>query len=143
MWLELLGYGGSLKFQRPHTRHPMKVLKAGLVHEYKNYDSSEHCEAHIRCLEVLDPVAGARVRGMANAEISRYGSIRHATSDLQKLCSGLLDTLAPTGMYFGIPSVRSNMMGFWPSAWIEGETPRNPKGVPDAVARTLGQAVIG
>jgi len=34
------------------------------------------------------------------------------------------------------------MAGFWPSEWIEGATPRNPKGVPDSVARALGLAII-
>lgn len=121
----------------------MKVLKTGLVHEYKNYDASEHCDAHIQCLESLDPVAGAVVRAKANEVILKYGSIRHSTYGLQRECSDLLARLAPAGMYFGIPSVNSNMMGFWPSAWIEGSTPRNPKGVPDSVARTLGYAVIG
>lgn len=121
----------------------MQVLKPGLVHEYANYDVILHCEAHIACLEMLDPAVGAVMRGKANAEIAKFGSIRHVTRELQSECSGLLDRMAPTGMYFGAPSTHSNMAGFWPSEWIAGETVRMPKGVPNSVARDLGMAVIG
>jgi len=121
----------------------MNVLKPGLIHEYTNYDTVAHCEAHIRCLETLDPAEGARLRAIAEGIQKTHGSIRGATYDLQRQCSALLDKLAPSGMYFGIPNVRSNMAGFWPRSWIEGETPRNPKGVPEATARQLGNAMLG
>ena len=119
-----------------------QILKPGLVHEYANHDATAHCEAHIACLELVDPQAGSLMRAKANAAISKYGSIRHATYELQRECSERLDKAAPVGMYFGAPSARSNMAGFWPSEWIEGATPRNPKGVPESVARVLGSVTI-
>lgn len=121
----------------------MKVLKPGLVHEYVDYDYSAHCEAHIACLEKLDPMAGARVRAKANALVAKFGSIRSGASDLVRECSGELDRLAPKGFYFGLPNVHCNMAGFWPAGWIAGATPRNPKGGSTAQARALGAARIG
>lgn len=120
----------------------MQVLKPGLIHEYANYDTTAHCEAHIVLLERLDSTAGAAVRAKADELIRKYGSIHSATTHLQRECRGALDKLAPAGLYFGIPSVNSNMAGFWPQEWIDGATPRNPKGVPDPVARALGYAAI-
>jgi len=120
----------------------MKVVKPGLIHEYANYDASAHCEAHIACLEKLNPNAGAIVRAKATELIRRFGSIRSETVQLQRECSGALDKIAPAGLYFGIPNVNSNMAGFWPREWIEGATVRNPKGVPDSIARAFGIAVI-
>lgn len=123
-------------------RRTAQILKPGLVHEYANYDASAHCEAHIACLELVNPQAGSLMRAKANEAVAKYGSIRHATYELQRECSDLLNMAAPVGMYFGAPSARSNMAGFWPSEWIEGATPRNPKGVPDSVARVLGSVTI-
>lgn len=120
----------------------MQVLKPGLVHEYANYDASAHCEAHIACLEKLDPNAGAVMRQKANELIRRYGSIRSQTTQLTRECSIALGKVAPAGLYFGIPNVNCNMVGFWPQEWIEGATVRNPKGVPASTARLLGNAVI-
>jgi len=119
-----------------------QILRPGLVHEYANYDASAHCEAHIACLERIHPQAGLLMRAKANAVVAKYGSIRYATHELQRECSDLLNKTAPADMYFGAPSAQSNMAGFWPSEWIEGATPRNPKGVPDSVARALGLAII-
>ncbi|WP_413460679.1 hypothetical protein [Herbaspirillum huttiense] len=119
-----------------------KVVRAGLVHEYTNYDATSHCEAHIACLEKLDPSAGALIRAEANELVRRFGNIRSGTKKLQSECSEFLDRLAPAGLYFGIPNVNSNMAGFWPKEWILGATVRNPKGVPDSTARALGKALI-
>ncbi|WP_157046067.1 hypothetical protein [Polaromonas sp. JS666] len=120
----------------------MKVVKPGLVHEYVNFDCVSHCEAHIACLEALDPIAGQSIRAKANNIVAKFGSIRSRTHELQRECSVALDRVGPTGLYFGIPSVNSNMAGFWPEVWIEGATARNPKGVPDSVARALGNVVL-
>jgi hypothetical protein len=120
----------------------MKVLKPGMVHEYTNYDATKHCQAHIACLEKLSPVAGAELRAMATEHASKFGGIRAITFELQKRCSALLDSVAPDGLYFGAPSAQSNLIGFWPAEWIKGATPRNPKGVSDAVARALGPALL-
>jgi len=120
----------------------MKVVKSGLVHEYINYDCIGHCEAHIALLEKLAPNEGAVIREKANNIIAKFGSIRSMTYDLQRECSAALVKTAPAGLYFGAPSANSNMMGFWPADWIEGSTSRNPKGVPDSVARSIGIAVI-
>ncbi len=119
-----------------------KVVKYGLVHEYTNFEASVHCEAHIACLEKLDPIAGSAVRAKANACIAKFGSIRSITYQLQSECSEALNKVSPQGLYFGTPSAQSNMAGFWPSVWIEGATRRDPKGVQDSVARELGSAII-
>lgn len=118
----------------------MKVVAPGLVAEYKDYNGSQFCEEHIRCLEHLDPAAGMVVRSRADDEVAKYGSIRHATYDLLKMCAQALDAIAPNGMYFGRPNVNSNIVGFWPTDWIADSTPRNPKGVPNSVAIQLGMA---
>ena len=90
---------------------PMKVIKSGLVHEYANYDSSSHCEAHIACVEALAPIDGERIRAIANNYLRTYGRIRNHR-ELQRECSIALDKIAPTGLYFGAPSVNSNMSAF-------------------------------
>jgi hypothetical protein len=118
------------------------IVKAGLVHEYTNYDCVAHCDAHITCLEQVSPDAGARMRAKANDVMAKFGSIRSITNELQRDCSTLLDKAAPSGLYFGAPSCHSNMAGYWPVEWIEGATNRNPKGVPDSVARTLGEVAF-
>ena len=120
----------------------MQVVKPGLIHQYANYDTTAHCEAHIACLEKLEAAAGAEIRAKANELIRKYGRIRSETTQITRECSGALDKVAPEGFYFGIPNVNSNMSGFWPQEWIAGATGRNPKGVPEAVARALGNAVI-
>lgn len=125
-----------------HLNSPVRVLKPGMVHEYTNYDATAHCEAHIACLEKLYPAAGAEIRAIATSHAIKFGSIRAITHDLQKRCSALLDSVAPDGMYFGAPSSQSNLIGFWPAVWIQGATPRNPKGVCDAVARALGAVLL-
>ena len=119
-----------------------RIVSAGLVHEYKHFELVAHVEAQIAFLERLDPVAGAEVRALADQHARLPRGFLAKTREIQAEVNSRFDRIAPSGLYYGAPSAQSNLRGFWPTTWIEGSTPRNPKGVSDLIARQLGDAVI-
>lgn len=118
----------------------MKVTKPGLVHEYANCDETVHLYACIACLERLSPIDGASILARANEYRREFRGIQANAQELHRAISEAMEKVIPEGLYYGRPSVHSNMLGFWPAEWLDGATPRNPKGVPDSVARTYGMA---
>lgn len=98
-----------------------KVTRGVIVHEYIGTER-DHLDAHLVVLRHLDPVRAqdfdSRLQALNSSGFSTCDGRVDSNRRILRRISVTLDGVAPEGAYFGLPSVQSNIAGFWPAAWL-------------------------